>query len=107
MIKELEKVKLTELVFLWTVWTILLGTNNLLKYFFIHLSIKNWRYSFFLKMSFNNTISSWNFSYEEQMENERWSKVQTKPNLYATGIKLLKLVKTPLNDALQKTDITN
>ena len=39
------------------------------------------------------------------MENERWSKVETKPNLYATGIKLLKLVKTPLNVALRKTDV--
>ena len=28
-------------------------------------------------------------------------------NLYATCIKLLKLVKTPLNVALQKTDVTN
>ena len=27
--------------------------------------------------------------------------------MYATGIKLLKLVKTPLNVALRKTDVTN
>ena len=75
MIKDLKKVKLTGLVFLSTVWTILLGTNNLLKYFFIHWFIKNWGYSFFLKMSFNNTISSLIFSYEEQIENKQWCKV--------------------------------
>ena len=33
--------------------------------------------------------------------------VQTKPNLYATGIKFLKFVKTPLNVVLQKTDVIN
>ena len=30
--------------------------------------IKNWGYLFFLKMSLNNAISSWNFSYEKQMK---------------------------------------
>ena len=40
------------------------------------------------------------------MENKRRSEVQTNPNLYATDIKPLKLVKTPLNVALQKTDVT-
>ena len=33
--------------------------------------------------------------------------MQTKPNLYATGIKLLKLVKTLLNVASRKADVTN
>ena len=41
------------------------------------------------------------------MENERCSKVKTKLNLYATGIQLSKLVKTQLNLAIRKTDVTN
>ena len=50
-----------------TAWTVLLGTNNLPKYFFIKLAIKNWGYSFFLKMSFNNTFqmkNKCNMNYE-------------------------------------------
>ena len=42
MIKNLKKVKLTGHVFLSTVWMIVLGTSSLLKYSFIHLSIKSW-----------------------------------------------------------------
>ena len=41
------------------------------------------------------------------MENERCSKVKTKLNLYAIGIQLSKLVKTQLNVAIRKTDVTN
>ena len=103
MIKDLKQVKLTRFVFCQQCEWSFYEQTNCLNSFFIHLSVKNWGYSLLLKISFNNTISSWNFSYEEQMENERWSR----PNLYATCIKLLKLVKTPLNVTLRKTDVTN
>ena len=55
-------------------------------------------------MSFIITL----FFHETFHMKNKWKmndEVQTKPNLYATGIKFLKLVKTPLNVALRKTDV--
>ena len=57
-------------------------------------------------MSFIITL----FFHETFHMKNKWKmndEVQTKPNLYATGIKFLKLVKTPLNVVLQKTDVIN
>ena len=75
------KVKLTRVVFLSTMCITLLDTKKIIQKFNI---LKNSLYIYsekieyifsFWKYPFSNTISSWNFSYEEQKEKERWGKL--------------------------------
>ena len=51
--------------------------------------------------------SSSNYNTYNKKIEQRFNKVCTKPNLYSSGIKLIKLVYTPLNVSFLKTLATN
>ena len=73
----------------------------------MHLSINFCGYAFFDKIFLSLSTSWWNFKKSEDKLKQRFNKVCTKPNLYSSGMKLMKLVYTPLNISFLKTLVTN
>ena len=80
--------------------------NMLLGKFWMHLSINFGVYVFFDKIFFSLSTSGWNFKKLEDKSKQR-SNVCTKPSLYSSWRKLMKLGYTPLNVHFLKTLITN
>ena len=73
----------------------------------MHLSIRFCGYAFFDKIFLSLSNSWWNFKKSEDKLKQRFNKLCTKPKLYLSGIKLMKLVYTPLNVSFLKTLVTN
>ena len=90
--------------FLGTVGICSLWINILLRNFWMHLSINFCGYAFFDTILLSLSNSWWNFKKSEDKLKQRFSKVCTKPNLYWSGIKLMKLVYTPLNVSPHQSD---
>ena len=83
-----------------------LSMNILLRNFWMHLSINFCGYASD-KIFSSLPTSWWNFKKPEDKLKQQFNKVCTQPNLYSSGIKLLKLVYTPLNVSFLKTLVTN
>ena len=64
-------------------------------------------YMFFDKILFGLSTSWWNFKKSANKLKQQFNNVCTKPNLYSSGIKLIKLVYTSLNVSSLKTLVTN
>ena len=73
----------------------------------MYFSINFCGYAFFDKKFLGLSTSWWNFKKSENKLKEGLNKVCTKPNLYSSKIKLMKLVYTPLNISFLKTLVTN
>ena len=86
----------------WSLWI-----NILLKNFWMHLSINFCGYTFFDKIFLSLPNSYWNLERSEDKWKQRFNKVCTKSNFYSHGIKLEKLVYTPLGVSFLKTLVTN
>ena len=81
-----------------SLWINILSSN-----FWMHLSIKFCGYALFDKIFLSFWTSWWNFKKSEDKLKQRFTKVCTKPNLYSSGITLMKLVHNPLNVSFLKT----
>ena len=84
-----------------------LWINILLRTFWMDLHINFCGYGFFDKTFLTLSTSWWNFNNSDNKLKQRFNKVCTKSNLYSNGIKLMKLVYTPLNVSFLKTLATN
>ena len=69
------------------------------------LSINFCGYAFFDKCFLSLSTSWWNLKMSDKLK--QFNKVCTKPNLYSSGIKLMKLVYTPLKVSFLKTLVAN
>ena len=79
----------------------------LLMNFLMHLSINFCGHAFFHKMFLSLSTSRWNFKKLEDKLKQPLNKVCTKPKLYSSEIKLMKLVYNPLNVSFLETLVTN
>ena len=71
------------------------------------LSINFCGFAYFNEIFLSLSTSWWNFKKSEDKLKQWFDKVCTKPNLYSSGTKLIKLVYTPISIYFLKTLVTN